>query len=183
VKLSASARIALVLLATVGVLAYAIVVDLGVNAGRIHHGVWVDGVEVGGLTEAEAVEELKRRETEILSGSAVAFGLKDSDFTYLITARRAGWTPATGDAAAAAMRVGRDGAPFGALADRLRGYLGGVKIQWGSTNADRVTAVLDDLESRLADRGLVLDRAKMRYKIRRAIFRPQRTWRIPLAEQ
>jgi hypothetical protein len=182
VKLSVPARIALALIAVIGLLTYLILVDLGVNAGRIHHGVWVDGVDVGGLTESEAVDELKLRAREIFEGPGVTFGLEDSSFTYRISAQEVGWVPQSGAAADAAMNVGRNDAPFGALGDRIRAYFGRERIQWGSTDADFVTGVLDDLESLLAGRGLRLDRAKMRYKIRNAILRPQRTWRIPILD-
>jgi hypothetical protein len=43
-------------LGVAGVLVYVLIVDFGISAGRIHHGVSVAGVDLRGLTEAEAGE-------------------------------------------------------------------------------------------------------------------------------
>lgn len=181
-RISIAARSAFAALGVAGLIAYAVVVDLGVNAGRIHRGVSVDGVDVGGLSEVEAVQVLAERAEEIRAGPGVEFALEGGTFTYRVRAADVGWAPAPTRTAATAMAVGRDGGLAGALWDRARATFGGVKLTWGSTDGARVTAVLDDLEDALGERGVTLDRARMRYKIRRAfVTGSTRTWRIPVS--
>src|SRR5688500_8733467 len=63
--LSLRAKILMAIAALVGLVAFLIVVDLGINAGRIHYGVSVSGADVGGLTRSEALEKLTARAEEI----------------------------------------------------------------------------------------------------------------------
>ena len=53
--------------------AYVAVVELGINAGRIHFGVTVRGMDVGGLTVEEAVQRLEGR-AALLDSKPIVFG-------------------------------------------------------------------------------------------------------------
>ncbi|HEX2050689.1 MAG TPA: hypothetical protein VHJ34_08670 [Actinomycetota bacterium] len=180
-RLSLAARAAFAALAVAGLVAYAVIVDLGVNAGRVHRGVSVDGVDVGGLSEVEAARLLATRAERIRSGPGVEFALEGRTFTYRIRAADVGWTPAPTETAAAAMAVGRSGGLVRALWDRARATVGGIELTWGATDGRLVTGVLDELAAALDARGVTLDRGRMRYKIRRAfVTGSTRTWRIPV---
>jgi hypothetical protein len=117
----------LLLPAVAGALVWAVIVDLGVSAGRIHHGVSVAGVDVGGLTESQAAAALSRRVRLLLSEPVVftAAGLEVEMEPACVA-----WRPKADRSAAQAMRVGRDHAPLGAFRDRWRGWFGGVRLRW-----------------------------------------------------
>lgn len=178
---SRASRAVIVLVAVVGLLVYLAIIDLGVSAGRIHHGVSVQGIDVGGLTETEAVRVLesngrKRRETRLYFGRE---GLRRLSFTP----KEIGWWPRAELTAASAMEIGREGSPFQAVLDRARGWLGGVAIGWtGTPRAGKVDRVLDRWEGVARKHGLDINRGFLRYKIRRAvIFKPpQSLFRVPL---
>lgn len=178
---SATAKVVLTLALATGIALFAIVVDMGISAGRIHHGVCVGDVDVGGLTPIEAVAELEPR-GELLQTTPVRL-FRDGVRVSFVPGRLA-WNPDRDATVAEAMEVGRGDAPFGALADRVRAWLEGVEVGWqGSPDAAKVGRLLNRLEERLAKQGLVLDRPKMRFKIRRGINTwPRDALRIPLLE-
>ncbi|MBA3629932.1 MAG: hypothetical protein H0W55_09720 [Actinobacteria bacterium] len=178
---SRASRAVIVLVAVVGLLVYLAIIDLGVSAGRIHHGVSVQGIDVGGLTETEAVRVLesngrKRRETRLYFGRE---GLRRLSFTP----KEIGWWPRAEVTAASAMEIGREGSPIQAVLDRARGWLGGVAIGWtGAPRAGKVDRVLDRWEGVARKHGLDINRGFLRYKIRRAVIfqPPQSLFRVPL---
>lgn len=169
------------LVAVAGLLVYLTIIDLGVSAGRIHHGVSVQGIDVGGLTETEAASVLRRSGRE-RRGIRVYFGragLRRLSFTP----KEIGWWPHAEATAAAAMQVGREGSPLEAVFERVRGWLGGVAIGWiGSPRVGKVDRVLDRWEAIAHKHGLDINRGFLRYKIRRAVtfHPPQSLFRIPL---
>lgn len=166
------AKFLLVVGLVVGALGYLVVVDLGVNAGRIHYGVSVEKVDVGGLTAPEAVELLTER------GEALkqAFEFSAPGVSCTVVPGRLGWGPQPSDTMRAALAVGRADAPFGALIDRIRSWVGGVRVGWaGAVNPHKVYAFLNDCEDRTAAQGLELDRDTLRYELKRAIV----TWPRP----
>ena len=188
-KLSRLARTVLTVVAVLVALAYVVVVDLGVNAGRIHHGVEIrGGVDVGGLTAPEAEEVLLDR-TEVMRFTPVLLGGKGISVRFYPNlppgepdAIAVGWQPRRGETIAAALEVGREDAPLGALVDRWRAWLGGVVVPLqGRPHAPRVTALIDLVEQRGEERGYELNREALRLKIRRALNRwPRRPfYRIP----
>jgi hypothetical protein len=173
------ARFGLIGLAVAGVVVYVLIVDFGISAGRIHHGVSVAGVEVGGLTEEEAGEVLERR-VRLLSSKPVTFfgpGMWER-----VTPASVGWRPRPGRSAAAALRIGRANAPLGALSDRWRAWFGGVDLRWaGTTSSRRMRLYVDRIERRANDLGYELDRPKLRRKIKRGINAwPRYPLRIPV---
>jgi hypothetical protein len=172
-------RLGLIGLALAGVFFYLLIVDLGISAGRIHHGVSVGGVEVGGLTEEEAGEVLERRVRLLGSAPVTFFG---PGMWERVTPATVGWRPRPARSATAALRIGRANAPLGALSDRWRACFGGVDLRWaGSTSSRKMRLYVDRIDRRADDLGYDLDRPKLRRKIKRGINAwPRRPMRIPV---
>jgi hypothetical protein len=179
VAVSRTAKTALGVSAAVGVLAFLIVVDLGINAGRIHYGVSINEMDVGGLTEAEAAELLEAR-VGLIQFEPVVFTTEFLEFSFVPA--DVGWRPRVLETTRAAMRLGRDDVPFGALVDRARAWLSGVEIGWtGSPRAFQVGEMIDEWESEAEGVDLTIDRGRLRARIRRAIVTwPRRPFMIPL---
>ena len=193
VAVSRTARIALIVGGVLALLGYLLILELGINAGRIHYGVTVrGGVDVGGMTAAEAFEALEEQAQQMLADDIVLGG--QGVYVRFYPRRpewasedrlQASWSPRRSDTVQAALAVGREDAPFGALADRFRGWFGGVKVNWmGKARSPSVTKILDKVERLGARDGLVLDRTKLRLKIRRALNSwPRRPfYRIPFTD-
>jgi hypothetical protein len=165
--------------ATVGVLGFVVVVDLGVNAGRIHYGVSINEIDVGGFTQAEAADLLQER-VDLLEFEPVLFTTQFLEFSFVPA--DVGWRPRIPETTTAAMDVGRDDVPFGALADRVRAWVAGYRVGWtGSPGAVKVGDMIDEWEQEAIGVGLTIDRGLLRARIRRAIVTwPRRTFEIPL---
>ncbi|MCA1704987.1 MAG: hypothetical protein LC808_17680, partial [Actinobacteria bacterium] len=69
------------LLLLVGLLLYLLLVDLGVNAGRVHYGVTVGGYDVGGHTYPETFELLRERGKE-LEKAPIVLGAEGFDCRF-----------------------------------------------------------------------------------------------------
>jgi hypothetical protein len=166
-RAASNGRYYLIMLGVVGVLVYLLIVDLGISAGRIHHGVSVAGVDVGGLTESEAARVLGRR-TRLLSSEPVTFfgpGMFER-----VTPERVGWRPRPERSAEAALEIGREDAPLGALTDRWQAWFGGIELRWaGKTSSKKMRLYVDRIERRVDTLGYELDRPKLRRKIKRGI--------------
>ncbi|MFN2489091.1 MAG: hypothetical protein ABR529_05035 [Actinomycetota bacterium] len=175
--MSLGTRLVLVL-GVVGTGLYLLVVDVGISAGRIHHGVSVAGVELGGLTEAEAMGRLQERARAMKDAPLVVSG---AGIERLVSPRDLEWRPNPERSAKQAMRIGRDHLPFGALVDRVRGWLAPIELEWaGRHNPKRVVELVDGIEQEALERGLELDRGMLRYRIRKAITTwPRRPVEIP----
>ncbi|HEX2239889.1 MAG TPA: hypothetical protein VHJ82_01920 [Actinomycetota bacterium] len=173
-------KVILTIMVVLGVLSYAVIVDWGVSAGRVHAGVAVQDVDLGGLTEQEAADALADRGTE-LGADALVFvrdTVQCSFFPFEV-----GWKPKPFQTAREAMQVGRVGLPFAATLDRVRAWFGGVKVRWADkTSAKKVGEFLDECEADADDAGVLIDRGKFRFKIRRALIRWPRkdAYRIPV---
>lgn len=170
---------------------YLVVVDLGMHAGRVHRGVEVAGFDVGGLTEIEAFEALRERQT-LLAETPVVFiangfdcrvlpadpgGVEDESVPDL------GWSPQPFNTARDAMEIGRNGVISG-LRERLDAWLGGVKIGWaGTVDPKKVDEFLDYCEENAEVVNVTVDRPKLRYRIRRAVVTYPRSpvdFKVPL---
>lgn len=157
----------LLVVGLIGALGYVLLVDLGVSAGRIHHGVTVAGVDLGGLTASEAVTRLQQRAREIKDAPIVLTG---GGMELSLFPTELEWRPRPDRSAARAMRVGRDDAPFGALVDRTRAWFGGIDLDWaGRADPKLVLEVVDEVEQRVAEMGRRLNRGLLRFRIRNAI--------------
>lgn len=178
-KLSRLAKTLLVLGGLAGVLIYLLIVDLGVNAGRIHYGVSVSDVDLGGMTGQEAVRTLNQRRSLL---RREAFCFEGPNFNSCATPAQLGWSPDVDAIVDEALQVGREDAPFGALADRVRAWIQGVKVRWNTTPRPyKVTRLVDDWEQQLVREGHRVKRYKLRLRIKRAILTyPRHPFRIPL---
>ena len=164
--------------AVVGFVLYGVIVDLGVNAGRIHYGVQVDGVAVGGMTQDKA-ERVLQRAARGLRTKRLTFHRRGTVFH--LEPKEVGWRPHPGASAAAAMEVGRSGGPLAAAGARLKAW-SGIKLPWsGKPDHRKVTRLIDDWSRKAAARGLTVDRGRLRFQIRRAVRRMgKERYRIPL---
>jgi hypothetical protein len=180
VTLSRTAKIVLSLSALIAMVLFLVIVDLGVNAGRIHYGVRVDHVSLGGLTELEAVDTLDHR-GQAMSQTPILFRRDGVRCTFLPL--DVGWTPRVHRAVADALDVGRRGSLFRAGRQRFQAWFGGVKVKWPNpSNRHEVAAVLDRCQKLAAASGLEISRWKMRLRIKVALVTwPRRTFHIPLA--
>jgi hypothetical protein len=170
----------LVALGLVGAIVYLVVVELGISAGRIHHGVSLSGVDVGGLNETEAVDRLEERAGRLEEAPIVVQGGGIERRLHPATIL---WRPRLDRSASKAMGVGRDGGLLRALGDRLQAWFGGVDIVWPAkaVDAKAVVAFMDGIEADAAELGKRLDRALLRRRIRTAITTwPREQVAIPL---
>jgi hypothetical protein len=161
---------------------YLVLADFGVSAGLIHRGVRVATVDLGGLTESQAAGLLERRATELRDAPIV---FKAPGVSFVLDPKEVDWQPQADRSARAAMAVGRAGGAFQALADRFRGWFGGVKLDWyGAPNGFKVGRFIDRVEGRARALGYGLRRYKLRRKIRRGLNTwPRRPLRIPVVER
>jgi hypothetical protein len=181
VNVSRATKVTLGLVGVFVLIGYLVLIELGINAGRVHGGVRVDGIEIGGLTLPEAVALLKDVGKD-LEGEEIIPTAEGFDCRF--TPREVGWGPQPFDTVQKAMRVGRDDAPFGALADRVRAYLGGIEIDWaGKPNRRKVGRLLNRCEQQAAAIGAVIDRRALRIEVRRTLRSTRRRmFEIPLIE-
>ena len=176
-------RVMLGVLVLVGLLAYAIVVDLGANAGKVHHGVSVEGFRVSGLTESDAFGRLEARAEE-LETTGVVFQTGPLSFRFVPSDLN--WDFKVDETTDRAMGVGRTGGPFGAVWDRARAWISGVEVEWAGSffPRSRLAGSFNALEERATLFGYVIDRDALRREIRSAIKDlPRRSsYEIPLVE-
>lgn len=179
--LSRTAKALLAVGLVLSLVLYLILLDVGISAGRIHHGVSVQGFDIGGLATTEAIEELAERGQE-LRYEPVIFTHEGFDCRFVPD--ELGWTPQQAETAAVAEDVGRANAPFGALADRARAWFGGVDVEWtAKPKRSEMRELIDECERQAEGLGLTLDRFKLRKRIRRAIVTyPREMFAIPLEE-
>ena len=181
-RLTAPTKTVLGIVLLLGLAAYLLLLEFAVNAGRVHHGVDVQGVDVGGLNHAEAQAVLTERGDE-MKASPLIFSTEGFDCRF--TPEDVGWGPQAFDTAAAAMAVGREGGPIQSLGDRWRAWTTGVTIDWGgSTDHARVTREIDRCERTAEALGVEVDRPRLRYKIKRAVVTwPREVFTLPLTEE
>lgn len=178
-QLSRTVKTIVVLFLVAALVAYALLLEFAINAGRVHRGVSVQGYEVGGFNYAEAAAALNARGTE-MKLEPMVFTTEGFDCSF--TPEQIGWGPQPADTADAAMEVGRRGGILEALAERLEAWTDGVTIEWaGSPDAAKVGRELNRCEKQAAGLGLDIDRPRLRYAIRKAIVTwPRATVPIPL---
>ncbi len=154
------ARITLVGAGLVALLAYLVIVDLGFSAGRIHRGVTIRGINVGGLTVLEANRKLEPI-GEKLADWPILLVSEGDDCRF--TPRQLGWGPQPFTTAEEALEIGRADAPFGALWDRARAWLGGVTIDWADEpDAALLDEFVADCQARFQALGVEVDEVELR---------------------
>ncbi|MEA2487564.1 MAG: hypothetical protein QOF16_1218 [Actinomycetota bacterium] len=179
--LSLRTKIVLAVSALALVFVYLVVVDIGISAGRIHHGVEVDSIDVSGMTYPEAIDALTERADQLATTPLLLFRgpIKLHLYPYEV-----GYNPKPAVTALAALRIGRDHAPFGAIGDRIHAWFGGVKVKWApGANTRKLGKLVAQWQEDLAGKGLTMtdaDRKRLRYKIRVGLNNwPRRPLRIP----
>lgn len=177
-----------------GVLAWLVIVELGINAGKVHYGVELRGdLEVGGMSRPQVRPLLKERAEEMFNepvvlgaeniGPISVYPRPPSFETDKDDVRAVDWNPRYGLTIDALMAVGRRNGPVEAISDRFNAYFGGVKVPWqGAPSAFKVTArVIDPIEKLAEKEGLTVDRDELRVKLRQALneWPRQPFYRIP----
>jgi hypothetical protein len=167
----------------IAVISWLLIVEFGVNAGRIHYGVNLQGdLKVGGMTRSEALTVLRERADDMFYEPVVLGGEGigpinvyprpplnvDPDKDEV---RAVSWHPRYNKTVDALMDVGRKNGPVNSISDRFDAYFGGVEIRWqGAPLVGKVTKlVIDPIEELAAKQGLTLDRGKLRAKVHRAL--------------
>lgn len=176
--LSAPSRVTLGLIAVLGFAVFAVIVDVGIHAGKIHAGVRVQDLQLGGLTEEEAVDVLTQRAAD-LESEEIVFTIEGTHCVFL--PGQADWRASPRETAAAAFAVGRDWF-VNALRDRITALTSGIRVPWqAQRSAARARSLVEDCAEQVEPFGYELRRVKMRYKIWRAITAwPRRVFRIPV---
>jgi hypothetical protein len=178
-QLSPVLRLLLVVSLTLAGIAYLLLLEFAVNAGRIHRGVSVAGVDVGGLISVEAQELLSERGKEMKSTPLI---FTTEGFDCRFTPRAVGWGPQPFDTTRSAMAVGRDGGVVDALGDRWRAWTQGIDISWaGHPDPAKVERELDRCEEVAASLGVGVDRDRLRDLVEAAVERwPREPVALPL---
>jgi hypothetical protein len=127
-RISSLAKVVLVAAVALGIVAYLAIVELGVNAGLVHRGVEVGHIDVGGLSQAEATDEIARVGQE-MRDTAIALSI-DGVATSFLYPRDLGWKPGAARKAEEAMRIGREGGVLAAASERLSAWFGRHRIAW-----------------------------------------------------
>lgn len=169
-SLSGRAKIGFVLATLIGVAGYLVIVDYGLNAGLIHRGVNLRGIDLGGLTKDEAADILEV-EGEKLAVRPVILTREGMSCNFLPT--ELGWDPRPSATAAAAYRIGRGVSWPAAIGNRIKAWVAGARIDWNDVlDHDAVSGLIDDCEIQAEGLGYQIRRARLRELIREAI----KTW-------
>ncbi len=114
-----------VALGIAGVLVLLAAAEAFATVGRVHPGVTVAGVEIGGMIPEKAELVLKR---ELVKRAGEPVVIVHGDETWSVTADEIGLSFDHAATVDEAMAVGRDGGPFKALAGRVAAWSGEVAI-------------------------------------------------------
>lgn len=176
--LSARSKFGLAVATLIGIAAYLIIVDYGINAGRIHHGVNVRGIDVGGLTKEEAAELLEER-GEAFAVSPIV--LTQEGFSCNFVPSELEWDARPFETAVAAYRVGRGESWFAALGARAKAWVTGATIPWNDrVDGHEMRVLLDRCEREATALGYEMRRYRLRQLIRAAITSPRSPVTIPV---
>ncbi len=139
---SRSRRAPWIVAAVVAVLVVAIVAaEMASSYGRVHSGVTVSGVDVGGLTASNAALELEKQ----LPGKTTApVVVVHGDKQWSVTAEEIGLDFDYQSLADDAMAVGRSGGLITSATDRIDAWLGGTNLAaTAQSDTEKMDAVID----------------------------------------
>ena len=181
-KVSARAKVVGAIFLVLGLFAYLLLVELAVNAGKVHHGVSVEGFDIGGLSRADAEAALNERGEE-MQQEPMLFVAEGFDCRF--TPAMVGWGPQEFETADAAMRVGRDGGFVPALSDRWTAWTSGVEIEWtDKPNPGLMGRELARCDRTAAGLGYTIDRPRLRFLVKQTITTwPREPVEIPLLDE
>ena len=179
--LSRTAKVSIGAVTALCLILFGVVVELGINAGVVHHGVTVSGLDVGGLTLEEAQGALHKHRGRMRQAEVCFTG---PDFEDCLLPEDFGWFPSEERIRAVALEafdVGRTGGPLTALRERLRAWSGDIKLSLpNSVQPLMVTNVIDGWEQTLLESDLRLDREGARARIKDALAAwPRSTFHLP----
>lgn len=179
--ISATAKLALGTAVVIAVAVYVAVVDLGMNAGKIHSGVTLGTISVGGMTQSEAAAHLETVGRQ-MRDEPVTFAV--GTLTFEIFPADVRWQPSSEDMARKAMSVGRGGGLTHAASARWQAWFGGVELSWRRPGARSLTMEIEELSDELDGLGYDLDEEGMRRALKQAIWDwpRQDEYQIPLVE-
>ena len=176
------AKVLIVVAAVAALAVYLVVLDLGINAGRIHRGVTAGDIDIGGMTQAEAAEFLTKVGRD-MRNSTITFTTGDVEIEVLPADLK--WWPYAEDMARKAMEVGRKGSVLNAASQRWRAWVSGISVSWGRAGTRLVEQRVEEMSSELASQGYKLDEQEMLRVLRHAIGQwPRRdAYEIPLERE
>jgi hypothetical protein len=179
VDLSVRTKFFIGLFIVLSLVVWVVLLDFGINAGRIHYGVHVQGADVGGMTLEEAQTTLQERGKE-LRFEPVVFSAEGMECIFIPD--EVGWRTKPKSTAEEARDVGFRGGLSTSLGERVKAWFTGVRVDWvDKPNVKKVTAVIDDCERQADALHLELDRYKLRRMMRQAIVTwPRRIFQIPV---
>ena len=181
-KVSSKARVFIVAATFIGLLVFLAIVDLGVNAGRIHRGVEVAGIDVGGLTEDEAYGKLYPIGEEMSETPIVFFG---ETFDCRLIPEDVRWGPQVAGTADAAYGIGRADDLLTDALDRAKAWFGKANVRWAGKPSTRQVGIwVAQCVKAGAAVGISVDKEQLRYSVKQALGswpRPQ-IWDVPTEE-
>ena len=180
--LSRAAKASLASAVLVCLLVFGVIVDFGINAGVVHQGVTISGLDVGGLTLEETQSALYQHRSRMRKTEVCFSG---PEFEDCFLAADVGWFPTGTDVRATAQKafdVGRSGRPLVALGERWRAWSGDITLSLPpSARPSKVAKLIDEWEETLAESGVKLDRARTRATIKDSLSAwPRRKVPIPI---
>ena len=133
------------LAACVVVLVIAVAVDVFSSMGRVHPGVTVGGVDIGGKSPTDAVATLK---SGLPAKAAAPLTVAEGSATWTVKGTEIDASFDYAELLDAAMAVGRSGSFVDAVAGRARSWFGGTRLPGPATaDPDKLKATIDRIAS------------------------------------
>jgi hypothetical protein len=151
-----------------GIFTFVVIADLGINAGLIHYGVRVGHINVGGMSPLAAERVIEDVGDEMASTPIVFRGGGLGPYSW--TPSELGWDPKKFEMSARAMKVGRRGNVLRSFGDRVKSWTKGIKIRWERPRKPAVHREVQAIAEEAEVVGLTVDKSKMKYLIRKAIW-------------
>jgi vancomycin resistance protein YoaR len=127
------------------VLVTAAVVDAWSSAGRVHPGVSVGGLQVGGKTPGAAAAALK---AALPAETTTPVTVRRGSRTWAVTTHMIGASFDYANLTDQAMSVGRSGGPLGSVGQRIQSWLGGTTLRAPAiADPDKLRATADSIAS------------------------------------
>ncbi len=124
-------------------------IEWGVSAGLIHHGVKIGRVDLSGLSFDEAAGVLAQ-EGRVIRNQWLRVQVPPAE-PACFKVKHLGWVAHPALAAKAAMAVGRSGSPINRVQQRLKAWTGGVQLEWpGSVSITKLAQRLPSAAGNVA---------------------------------
>lgn len=144
-KAAANRTLVLSLGAIAALIVLLVVIDAVSSMGRVHPGVSIGGVNVGGKAPADVIAMLK---AELPRKAAVPVTVSQGTTTWKVKASDIGASFDYLALSDSAMAVGRSGSFFGAIGQRFHAWFGGTQLPAPATaDPDKLSATIDRIAS------------------------------------